>query len=169
MKKLLLISMLFTIVIACKKEKGLEPDPTIQSVVKWDGIYTAKYTHNLFEDATIYTYIGEPIKLYTKSNQPYSNINIGDTVYFQKPAYYHYYLYDIDNPVKAVFISQTTAILDTVSWSYNSNCACHTILKRGTLTLNMDNSVDIDYIDSLDIPVVNLQGRTRHFKVHCTK
>lgn len=150
--------------IACKKDS-----PTPQRVK----IYWGNAIYNPAEIIRDYsTYQSYPISLGNDviALQPkmteglpslsFDKMIVGDTCYLTgiNKTFGLTYLYNITNKVKGVFVTNKLIHLDTCTWN-------NSILVRGSIKLNDDNSIDLEYTDSIK----DNTNSINHYKVHYQK
>ena len=159
MKKVTVLIVIIICITSCKKETT---SPSSEKKIYWGN---AIYNNGvIIRDASNYqsypdtlTY-GSTINLIPSHNdyKPYNEMVIGDLIEFYPINTYvgTCYLNNITKQVKGVFTTTTNVTLDTIRWS-------GTKLINGTMKLNMDNTVDIEYTDS----VLDGSGHTNHYKI----
>lgn len=169
MKNLVLCAMVLYLT-ACKKDKDQESKP---AMIYWgNAIYNPSDVTRDFSSYQSYPIImpkigvrGDVIVLQPKStnNSPsksFKDMIIGDTCYFESVFNNSglCYLYNITSKVEAVFVTIRKIKLDTCSWGNFK-------LVRGSAILNDDNSVDLEYTDSIKDGSFGVN----HYKIHYTK
>lgn len=165
MKKIITILVGIVLIASCKKDEPTAPKP--EKVYWGNAIYnpadvTMDYsTYLSYPQVTGSDVIGlQPGSTDGQPSKSDQEMIIGDTCYFIKIQKKQgaCYLNNITSPVKGVFTSARTIKLQPCTWG-------DLIMVRGSVTLNDDNSIDVEYTDSLryDINVVN------HYKIHYEK
>lgn len=169
MRKLILFTMVLLLTVACNKESSVQP--TELNKVYWgNAIYNPSTVTRDYSTFETYPMImpnsginGDVIVLQPKltlglPSKSADEMIIGDTCYSTgvNNNFGLCYLYNITTKVKGCFITNRLIQLDTCSWSNHK-------LISGTMKLNDDNSVDVEYTDS----TYNIGSS--HYTVHYTK
>lgn len=161
----ILITGLVFCITACKKDESV--------VAKTDKIYwgNAIYGHGMIiRDNSTYQLYPDTLKrnacliLIPRVNDymPYTETNVGSTIDFAPVGdningqFEYYYLYNIANPIKGYFTTTTNVSIDSMSYG-------NIKLYGGTITLNMDNSINLEYTDSI------IGIGSNHYNIRYTK
>ncbi|MGZ4053385.1 MAG: hypothetical protein ACXVPU_06265 [Bacteroidia bacterium] len=162
MKKLTFITLVVLLIVACKKEKTIEPKPR--------GVYWGDLTYlhgKVIRDSS--TYQSYPViettndcvdlKPRVNCYQSADLTQVGSKCDFHteyKPYSIEIcYLYNITTAMTGTFTSTRTMKIDTVSWNGIK-------LTKGTVKLNNDNSIDVEYTDSLLTGI----NKINHYDIH---
>lgn len=168
MKKVKAVSfILIVFIFACKKEATVEPKPR--------GVYWGDLTYiggRVIRDSS--TYQSYPVMETTNDCvdlKPRINCYlsadltaIGSKCDF-RDEYKPYspdicYLYNITTPMTGTFTSTRTMKIDPVTWKGVK-------LTKGTIILNDDNSIDVEYTDSVCAdPLSAKLKKMNHYKIH---
>lgn len=159
-----------TIIIAfvsCKKEKTVDPKKPID-------VYWGDLTYiggRVIRDSSTYQLFpaietnSDCIDLKPRVNnlQSASETSVGSKCDF-RDEYKPYspdicYLYKITTPMTGTFTSTRTMKIDPVVWNGIK-------LTKGSIRLNNDNSIDVEYTDSVCLPPLSAKIRMNHYKIH---
>ncbi len=162
MKQLLTFTMVLLLIVACKKESPIASKPR---GVYW-GNLTYLYAKVIRDSSTYQSYpimetYSDCVEIDPRVN-PYKSADlteIGSKCDFHA-EYKPYtpeicYLYNITTPMTGTFTSTRTMKIDTVSWNGHK-------LVRGSIKLYDDNSIDVEYTDSLLV----IGNKINHYKIH---